>query len=64
VGKVYGPEDVLHRRGKSVPDLTPEPLPQRYTPTRIEEISKDVELMKAELVKIKLAMKAHGIAIE
>ncbi len=64
MGKICGPEDVVHRRGKSVPDLTPEPLPQRYTPNRMEEISKDVELMKAELVKIKLAMKAHGIAIE
>jgi hypothetical protein len=64
VGKVYGPEDVVHRKGKPVPDLTPAPMPQPLTPIRLEEIRRDIESIKVEIAKIKLALKAHGIAIE
>lgn len=64
MGKVYGPEDVVHRKGKPVPDLTPAPMPQPLTPIRLEEIRRDIESIKVEIAKIKLALKAHGIAIE
>jgi hypothetical protein len=64
VGKVYGPEDVVHRKGKPVPDLTPAPTPQPITPIRLEEIRRNIESIKVEIAKIKLALNAHGIAIE
>jgi hypothetical protein len=64
VGKVYGPEDVVHRKEKPVPDLTPAPMPQPLTPIRLEEIRRDIESIKVEIAKIKLALKAHSIAIE
>jgi hypothetical protein len=64
VGKVYGPEDVVHRNGKPVPDLPPASMPQPLTPIRLEEIRRDIESIKVEIAKIKLALKAHGITIE
>ena len=74
MGEVYGPEDVVHRNGKSVSDLPSASMPQPLTPIRleeirrdiesIEEIRRDIESIKAEIAKIKLALKAHGIAIE
>ena len=64
MGKVYGPEDVVHRKGKPVPDLTHAPMPQPITPIRLKEIRRDIESIKVEIAKIKLALKAHGIAIE
>lgn len=74
MGKVYGPEDVVPRKEKPVPDLTPAPMPQPLTPIRleevrrdiesIEEIRRDIESIKVEIAKIKLALKAHSIAIE
>jgi hypothetical protein len=64
VGEVYGPEDVVHRNGKPVPDLPPASMPQPLTPIRLEEIRRDIESIKVEIAKIKLALKAHSIAIE
>jgi hypothetical protein len=64
VGEVYGPEDVVHRNGKPVPDLPPASMPQPLTPIRLEEIRRDIESIKVEIAKIKLALKAHGITIE
>jgi len=64
LGEVYRPEDVVHRRGKPVPDLMPKTIPQPVTPISLEEISRDIELIKVELANIKLALKAHGIVIE
>ena len=74
MGEVYGPEDVVHRNGKPVPDLPPASMPQPLTPIRleetrkdiesIEEIRRDIESIKVEIAKIKLALKAHSIAIE
>ena len=64
MGEVYGPEDVVHRNGKSVSDLPSASMPQPLTPIRLEEIRRDIESIKAEIAKIKLALKAHGIAIE
>lgn len=64
LGEVYRPEDVMHRREKPVPDLIPKPIPQPITPTSLEEISRDIESIKVEVAKIKLTLRAHGIAIE
>ena len=64
LGEVYRPEDVVRRRRKPVPNLTPKPTPQPITPTSLEEISREIELIKVEVAKIKLALRAHGVAIE
>ena len=64
MGKVYRPEDIIHRRGKPASDLTPKPIPQPVTPTGLDAILRDIESMKVEIAKIKRALRAHGIAIE
>ena len=64
MGEVYRPEDIVHRRGKSVHDLTPRPIPQPIMPTSIDATSQDIESIKVEIAKIKQALRAHGIAIE
>jgi hypothetical protein len=64
LGEVYRPENVVHGKEKPVPGLIPTPIPQPITPTRLEELSRDIESIKVELAKIKLALRANGIAIE
>jgi len=64
LGEVYSPKDIIHRRGKLVPDLTPRPIPLPTTPTSLEAILQDMESMKVEIAKINRALRAHGIAIE
>lgn len=64
MGEVYRPENVVQRTENPVPGLISKPIPQPITPTRLEEISRDIESIKVELAKIKLALRANGIAIE
>ena len=64
MGEVHRPEDVIQRRGKPVPDLTPMPIPQHIISMSLEAILRDIESMKGEIAKIKLALRAHGITVE
>jgi len=64
VGEVYRPEDVAQRRERPVSDLTPGSLPQPMTPTSLEAILRDIEVLKDEIAKIKLALRAHGITAD
>ena len=63
MGKVYGPEDVMPRRGNAVPDF-PKTLPRSDADRRIEQLSQDLSEIRAELERIKQALRAHGIAIQ
>ena len=58
LGEVYRPEDLLG--GKKKPsDLSP--IPRGITPTTLEKVIQEVRLLKAEVNKIKQALKTKGI---
>ena len=61
MGEVFRPEDIIRKKERPVPDLTPRPIPQ---PASLEAILREIQSMKIEITKIKLALRAHGIAIE
>jgi hypothetical protein len=63
LGKVYGPDDVVSKRTKPIPDL-PGRFPELTSPKKLEDMSKDIESIKVELKNIKQALKDHGVAIE
>ena len=62
LGEVYTPENMISRRRKHVPDLTP--MPQPSTPVSLEKILKEIEFIKGEIEKIKRALQTQGISIE
>ena len=64
MGEVRRPEDIVHRRGKPSPDLTPRPIPRPISPSSLEEVMLEIKSLGAEVVKIKKMLRAHGIAIE
>lgn len=64
MGEVYRPEDVIKRRKGQVRDLTPTPIPHPASPMNLEVIFQEIELMKAEITKIKQALRTHGISVE
>ena len=55
------PEDIIQKKEKAIRDLIPRPIPQ---PIRLEAILREIQSMKIEIAKIKLALRAQGIAIE
>ena len=61
MGEVYRPEDLVG--GKKKPSGL-SPLPRRIAPTTLEEVIREVRLLKAEVNKIKQALKAKGIINE
>ena len=61
MGEVYRPEDLVG--GKKKPsDLSP--LPSGIAPASLEDVIREVRLLRAEVDKIKQALKAKGIIIE
>jgi hypothetical protein len=64
LGEVRRPEDIVQRRGKPSPDLTPRPIPRPITPSGLEAIMREIKLLSAEVATIKKVLRAHGIAIE
>jgi hypothetical protein len=61
LGEVYKPEDLVS--GKKKPsDLSP--LPIGITPTTLQNVIREVELLKAEVNKIKKVLRANGKLIE
>jgi len=61
VGEVYRPEDLVG--GKKKPsDLSPSP--NRIIPTSLQDVIREVRLLKAEVKKIKQVLRANGIVIE
>ena len=58
MGEVYRPEDLIG--GKKKPsDLSP--LPSGIAPATLEDVICEVRLLKAEVNKIKQALRAKGI---
>ena len=61
MGEVYRPEDLVG--GKKKPsDLSP--LPSGIAPATLEDVICEVRLLKAEVNKIKQALRAKGIINE
>ena len=61
VGEVYRPEDVVG--GKKKPsDLSPGL--SGITPTTLQDVIREVRLLRAEVNKIKQVLRANGIVIE
>ena len=61
MGEVYRPEDVVG--GKKKPsDLSP--WPNGIIPTTLQDVIREVRLLKAEVKKIKHVLRANGIVIE
>jgi hypothetical protein len=63
LGEVRRPEDIIHRRGKPSPDLTPMSIPQPIISSSLEDVIRDIKSLIVEIAKIKRALRAHGIAI-
>ena len=58
LGEVYRPEDLFG--GKKKPsDLSP--MPNGIAPATLQDVIREVRLLKAEVDKIKQALKAKGI---
>jgi len=61
VGEVYRPEDFVG--GKKKPsDLSPDL--RGVTPTTLQDVIREVRLLRAEVTKIKQVLRNKGIAIE
>ena len=61
MGEVYRPEDFVG--GKNKPsDLLP--MPSGVAPATLQDVIREVRLLKAEVAKIKQALRAKGIIIE
>jgi predicted phosphatase len=61
VGEVYRPEDLVGEK-KKPSDLSPNL--RRVTPTTLQDVIREVRLLRAEVNKIKQVLRANGIAIE
>jgi hypothetical protein len=61
VGEVYRPEDLVG--GKKKPsDLSPGL--DRITPTTLEDVIREIRLLKTEVRKIKQVLRVNGILVE
>lgn len=61
MGEVYRPEDIVG--GKKKPsDLSPNL--SGVTPTTLQDVIREIRLLRAEVNKIKQVLRANGIAIE
>ncbi|MEM2909627.1 MAG: hypothetical protein QXO01_00955 [Nitrososphaerota archaeon] len=57
------PEDILRERFGDVPTLG-QIQPRPLLPSDIELLVREVQTLKAEVVKIKAALKKHGIDVD
>jgi hypothetical protein len=61
VGEVYRPEDFVGEK-KKLSDLSPNL--RGVTATTLQEVIKEIRLLRAEVNKIKQVLRTNGIAIE
>lgn len=64
MGEVRRPEDVIHGKRELSTDLTPRPIPRPIYPDSFDEVKREIKFLRIEIVKIKRALRAQGIAIE
>jgi hypothetical protein len=61
VGEIYKPEDIVGRR-KKPSDLSPNL--KGVTPTVLQDVLREIRLLRLEVNKIKQVLRANNIAIE
>ena len=61
MGEVYGPEDVVGKK-KKPSDLYP--TPNEIIPTTLQDVIREIRLLKSEINKIKQVLRANNIAIQ
>lgn len=61
MGEVYKPEDLVDRK-KKPSDLSPGL--DRITPTTLQDVIREIRLLKIEVRKIKQVLKDKGILVE
>jgi hypothetical protein len=61
VGEVYRPEDFVGGN-KKPSDLSPGL--NRITPTTLQDVIREIKLLKTEVKKIKQVLRANGILVE
>jgi hypothetical protein len=61
VGEVYKPEDVIARKRKSS-DLSPGL--SEITPITLNDVIREIELLKTDVKKIKHVLRSNGIVVE
>ena len=61
MGEVYRPEDVVGKK-KKPSDLYP--TPHEIIPTTLQDLIREIRLLKAEINKIKQVLRANNIAIQ
>ena len=61
MGEVYKPEDIVRGKKRSS-DLSPNL--NRITPSGLQELMRELRLLRTEVNKIKQVLRTNGIAIE
>jgi len=61
MGEIYKPEDIVGRR-KKPSDLSPNL--KGVTPTVLQDVLREIRLLRLEVNKIKQVLRANNIAIE
>ena len=61
MGEVYKPEDIISGKKRSS-DLSPNL--NNVTPSGFHDVIRELNLLRAEVNKIKQVLRAHGIAID
>ncbi len=61
MGEIYKPEDIVGRR-KKLSDLSPNL--KEVTPTVLQDVLREIRLLRLEVNKIKQVLRANNIAIE
>ena len=61
MGEIYKPEDIVGRR-KKPSDLSPNL--KEVTPTVLQDVLREIRLLRLEVNKIKQVLRANNIAIE
>jgi hypothetical protein len=61
VGEVYRPEDIVGEK-KKPSDLSPGL--SGITPTTLQDVIREIRLLKTEIEKIKQVLKANGIVVK
>ena len=62
LGEIYRPEDVVGEK-KKPSDLSPT-TPRGTIPTTLQDVIREIRLLKAEINKIKQVLRTNGIVIE
>jgi hypothetical protein len=64
MGEIRRPEDIVNRWRNPASDLGPQPIPQRDRRRSLDDVWQAIDRLNADMDKMKIAMRAHGILVE